>query len=138
MKYERIVLISHHGFDGTKMDLGKCLGSTTEYDQESAVCACLSSMLLDEKYRCEYVPKTKRQWEKPLKWRNDLLIEVKCSFLSGKDKLQGTYDSKIADAFPLYSWNGTGDLVLILGKVSSLQSASITAKDLFRNFTKLL
>lgn len=138
MRFERIILISSHGYDGKKMELGKQLGNTTEYDQESAICACLHMLLLDEKYRCEYVPKTKRQWEKPLQWRNDLLFEIKCSFSCFKDKLNGTYNKNISEAFPMLTWSGSGTPGIILGKISSLQNANITAKELFRNLVKVL
>ena len=137
MKYQRVILITNHGFDGKKMELGAAIGSVTEYDQEASICAFLSMLFLDEKYRCEYVPKTKRQWEPPIQWKNDLVLEIRCSFASMKDKLSGSYVEHIAECFPTLSWHGTGKTILVLGKVTSLQPANTTAKDIFRKIVRL-
>jgi len=137
-KYERLFIETHHGFNGKEMLLGKSLGNTTEYDQEASICAFIQLLLLDEGKRCEYLPKTKRQWEKPCIWAKDLQVALKCSFGAGQCFIQGTYQPLIGDAFPRWNWRAQGSPVFVLNRSMSLQSPEVTAKDLVRSFLFLL
>ena len=138
MKYDRVLLITHHGYDGKKMELGKTLSSTTEYDREASICGLIACMLWDEKQRCEYLPKTKRQWEEPFSWKNDLKLIVKCSFAAKNDFFNGTYVPHLAVQFPRHMWRGDGPVTLVLGRASSLQEAQVTARDILRPLLFLL
>jgi hypothetical protein len=138
MKYERILLMTHHGFDGKDMNVGKPFGNTTEYDQEASICAFIQLLLMDEGKRCEYLPKTKRQWERPSHWAKDLPITLKCLFSGIQSHISGSYIPSVGDAFPRWNWRGTGETVIVLNKTNSLQNPQITAKDLVRNLLFLL
>ena len=137
-RYERLVLSTFHGWDGQEMKLGSPCGNTWEYDQEAAIVGLLFHMLSDERKRCEYVPKTKRQYEMPIPWKKDLKLMIKCNFLVKNSHINGKYIQDIGDAFPTWTWRGEGEPVLVLNKAMSLASAEVTAKDLFRSISTLL
>jgi hypothetical protein len=138
MRYERLLLMTHHGFDGKDMQLGRNLGNTTEYDQEAAICGLIWSLLIDEKKRCEYLPKTKRQWERPCHWKRDLPLSLRCSFAAKQSFFEGDYRPDLADAFPRFSWRGSGEATLVLGRGVALQPAETTARDILRGLLFLL
>ena len=134
MRYERIFIETHHGFDGKTMSLGKSLGNTTEYDQEATICAFIQLHLLDDKHRCEYLPKTKRQWERPCLWARDFHVIIRCSFVLGTSYILGDYEEKIASSFPRMAFRGSGKVpTIVLSKQASLDNPQITAKDLYRS-----
>lgn len=139
MKHERIFIETFHGFDGKDMNLGKSIGNTTEYDQEATICAFIQLLLLDDGKRCEYLPKTRRQWEKPDLWAKDFPLILKCSFAVVQPHIVGTYVSQVADAFPRWNWRGQGSpITLVLNRSFSLQNPQITAKDITRSLLWLL
>ena len=131
-RYERLVLVTYHGWDGNEMKLGAPCGNTWEYDQESAIAGLLVNMLSDDKKRCEYVPKTKRQFEMPVAWRRDLKLIIRCNFTVKNSHINGKYNQEIGDAFPSWTWRGDGEPTLVLAKAHSLSPAEVTAKDIFR------
>jgi hypothetical protein len=139
-KFERLLLSTFHGFNGKDTILGNKVGNITEFDQECAICGLLYLNLLDEKKRCEYVPKTKRQAEFPFNWKNDLKIIIKCDFNAKFCSIEGDEILEIKQTFPRYQWtkNTKGDCVMIINRDNSLQSNESTAKDFIRGFLNLL
>ena len=139
MKYERLLLQTSHGYDGKEMILGKSVGNATEYDCESAICGLLSLLIADEKKRCEYLPKTKRQWEPPCRWKQDLPLTIRVSFAAKNDFLEGTSRPGVSEAFPrLIARGGDGETSLVFGRGTALQPVEITARDILRGLLTLL
>lgn len=137
-RFSRVIVESFHGFDGKEMNLGNKVGSITEYDQESAICALIEKNMRDERKRIEYNPKTKRQFESIMPWRDDLKLIIRCNFLTKDCHFYGTYNNEIAERFPRMNWKGSGPITLVLNKITSLQNANITAKDIVRSLVFLV
>lgn len=131
-RYERLILTTYHGFDNGEMKLGNTCGSVTEYDQESSIAALIYALLCDERKRVEYVPKTKRQYEMPIKWKRDIILTIRCSFNSKVNHINGTYIDAIGEAFPRWTWRGQGEPIFVLNKPTSLSPSEQVAKDIVR------
>jgi hypothetical protein len=138
-RYERLLLTTYHGYDGDNMNVGKTIGSTTEYDLEAAIAGLLYMRLQDEKKRCEYVPRTKRQFAKPWRWARDLELTLRVNVLGKKDHFAGAYCAPLADQFPRLTWrSGDNEVVLVLSKQTALQPVETTVADLLRGLLYLI
>lgn len=135
--YSRLVLTTYHGYDGDEMKLGKKCGSQTEYDIEASLCALIEMKCFYDRIPIVYFPRTKRQIEQYIKWKNDLELVLKVDFSVRHGFINGSYIPSISEAFPTKNWKGQGNPMLVLSKSEALSNTETLASDIYRGIIQI-